>query len=89
MAATNDTYTPPAITLGSGMNGDHLVVVSGARDLSGSELTRTNVLLVRVDVIPPSAPVVTPGDDMAVIVEDLIKLLDGVGNGLRRGRYGT
>jgi CspA family cold shock protein len=26
-------------------------------------------------------------DDMAVIVEDLIKLLDGVGNGLRRGRY--
>jgi cold shock protein len=28
-----------------------------------------------------------PVDDMAVIVEDLIKLLDGVGNGLRRGRY--
>jgi CspA family cold shock protein len=26
-------------------------------------------------------------DDMAVIVEDLIKLLDGVGNGLRRGRH--
>ena len=26
-------------------------------------------------------------DDMSVIVEDLIKLLDGVGNGLRRGRY--
>ena len=24
---------------------------------------------------------------MSVIVEDLIKLLDGVGNGLRRGRY--
>ncbi|GGC05594.1 cold-shock protein [Cellulomonas carbonis] len=28
-----------------------------------------------------------PADDMAVIVEDLIKLLDHVGNGLRRGRY--
>ncbi|MCC2307287.1 cold-shock protein [Cellulomonas chengniuliangii] len=28
-----------------------------------------------------------PADDMAVIIEDLIKLLDGVGNGLRRGRY--
>ena len=28
-----------------------------------------------------------PVDDMAVIVEDLIKLLDGVGNNLRRGRY--
>jgi CspA family cold shock protein len=28
-----------------------------------------------------------PADDLAVIVEDLIKLLDGVGNTLRRGRY--
>jgi CspA family cold shock protein len=28
-----------------------------------------------------------PADDMAVIVEDVIKLLDKVGNGLRRGRY--
>lgn len=28
-----------------------------------------------------------PADDMATIVEDLIKLLDGIGNGLRRGRY--
>ena len=28
-----------------------------------------------------------PAEDMAVIVEDDIKLLDGVGNGLRRGRY--
>ena len=26
-------------------------------------------------------------EDMAVITEDLIKLLDGVSNGLRRGRY--
>ncbi len=28
-----------------------------------------------------------PADDMAVIVEDLIKVLDGIGNNLRRGRY--
>ena len=28
-----------------------------------------------------------PADDMAVIVEDLIKLLDGVSNQLRRGKY--
>lgn len=28
-----------------------------------------------------------PAEDMVVIVEDLIKLLDGVSNGLRRGRY--
>ncbi|MCU1529076.1 MAG: cold-shock protein [Frondihabitans sp.] len=26
-------------------------------------------------------------EDMAVIVEDLVKMLDGVGNRLRRGRY--
>lgn len=28
-----------------------------------------------------------PAEDMAIIIEDLIKLLDAVGNGLRRGRY--
>lgn len=28
-----------------------------------------------------------PADDMAIILEDLIKLLDNVGNSLRRGRY--
>jgi CspA family cold shock protein len=28
-----------------------------------------------------------PADDMAVILEDLIKLLDGVSNSLRRNRY--
>lgn len=28
-----------------------------------------------------------PADDMAVITEDLIRLLDGMSNGLRRGRY--
>lgn len=26
-------------------------------------------------------------DDMAIIVEDLVKLLDSIGNGLRRGKY--
>lgn len=28
-----------------------------------------------------------PADDMAVIVEDLVKLLDGIGTNLKRGRY--
>jgi len=28
-----------------------------------------------------------PADDMAVIIEDLVKLLDSVGGGLKRGRY--
>ena len=38
---------------------------------------------------PPSMSAASrkPAEDLAVIVEDLIKLLDGVGNTLRRGRY--
>lgn len=28
-----------------------------------------------------------PADDMAIIIEDLIKLLDGVSNQMRRGKY--
>lgn len=28
-----------------------------------------------------------PADDMAIIIEDLVKLLDAVGGDLRRGRY--
>jgi cold shock protein len=28
-----------------------------------------------------------PAEDMSVIVEDVIKLLDGVSNSLRRGKY--
>jgi CspA family cold shock protein len=28
-----------------------------------------------------------PADDMAVIIEDLVKLMDGIGGGLKRGRY--
>jgi CspA family cold shock protein len=28
-----------------------------------------------------------PAEDMGIIIEDVIKLLDGVGNTLRRGRY--
>ena len=28
-----------------------------------------------------------PADDMAIIIEDLVKLLDGIGGDLRRGRY--
>ena len=28
-----------------------------------------------------------PADDMAVIIEDLVKVLDGLGSNLKRGRY--
>lgn len=46
-------------------------------------------LSVRVLDAPPSLAKAArkPADDMAVIVEDLVKLLDDVGGDLRRGRY--
>lgn len=46
-------------------------------------------LSVRILDAPPSVAKATrkPAEDMTVIVEDLIKLLDDVGEGLRRGRY--
>ena len=46
-------------------------------------------LSVRILDAPPSVAKANrkPAEDMTVIVEDLIKLLDDVGNGLRRGRY--
>ncbi len=46
-------------------------------------------LSVRVLEAPPSLAKAKrkPADDMAVIVEDLVKLLDGIGGDLRRGRY--
>ena len=56
-------------------------IVDGKR---GEQALTVKVL----DPIPSVAPSTRkPVDDMAVIVEDLIKLLDGVGNGLRRGRF--
>ncbi|WP_127794072.1 cold-shock protein [Agromyces sp. LHK192] len=46
-------------------------------------------LSVRVLDTPPSMAKIhrKPADDMAVIVEDLVKVLDGIGGDLRRGRY--
>ncbi len=46
-------------------------------------------LSARILEQPPSVARATrkSADDMAVITEDLIKLLDGVSNGLRKGRY--
>jgi CspA family cold shock protein len=46
-------------------------------------------LSVRVLDAPPSLVKLKrkPADDMAIIVEDLVKLLDGLGGDLRRGRY--
>ena len=46
-------------------------------------------LSVRVLDAPPSLSKLTrrSADDMAIVVEDLVKLLDSIGAGLRRGRY--
>ena len=46
-------------------------------------------LSVRILDIPPSVSKVArkPADDMAAIIEDVIRLLDRLGNSLRRGRY--
>lgn len=44
-----------------------------------------------VKVVDPMPSVVRarrrPADEMAVVIEDLIKLLDSAGNDMRRGRY--
>jgi CspA family cold shock protein len=43
---------------------------------------------VRVIDVPSVAKLSRkPADDMAVIVEDLVKLLDGLGSSLKRGHY--
>jgi CspA family cold shock protein len=46
-------------------------------------------LSVRILDAPPSLSKMNrkPADDMAIIVEDLVKLLDGIGGNLKRGRY--
>ncbi|GGE83681.1 cold-shock protein [Mycetocola zhadangensis] len=46
-------------------------------------------LSVRVLDAPPSLVKMKrkPADDMAIIIEDLVKLLDGLGGDLRKGRY--
>ena len=46
-------------------------------------------LSVRVLDTPPSLSKLNrrSADDMAIVVEDLVKLLDGIGGDLRRGRY--
>ncbi|MCU1438849.1 MAG: cold-shock protein [Naasia sp.] len=46
-------------------------------------------LSARIIQAPPSLAKAArkPADDMAVIIEDLVKMLDGIGANLKRGRY--
>ena len=63
----------------------------GARVDFGVADGRRGPQALAVTLLDPAPSVVKTkrrsADEMAVIVEDLIKELDGVGNGLRRGRY--
>lgn len=56
-------------------------VVDGRR---GKQALSLSVLSAAPSVVKGTRK---PADDMAVIVEDLIKLLDGISNQLRRGKY--
>ena len=63
----------------------------GARIEFGVAEGKRGLQALSVRLLDPLPSVVRatrkPAEDMSVIVEDLIKLLDGIGNGLRRGRY--
>ena len=63
----------------------------GARVEFGVADGRRGPQALAVTVLDPVASVVKaqrkPADDMAIIVEDLMKVLDKIGNDLRRGRY--
>jgi CspA family cold shock protein len=63
----------------------------GAKVEFGVAEGKRGLQALSVRVLDPIPSVVkatrTPVEDMTVIVEDLIRLLDEVSNGLRRGRY--
>ena len=64
---------------------------AGTRVEFGVATGRRGEQALKVTLLDPlpslSAGTRKPAEDMGIIVEDLIKLLDGVGNTLRRGRY--
>jgi cold shock protein len=63
----------------------------GARVEFGIAEGKRGLQALSVRVLDPLPSVVKstrkPTEDMTVIIEDVIKLLDGLSNGLRRGRY--
>lgn len=66
-------------------------VKPGSRVEFGVAEGRRGAQALSVRLLEPAPSVVRgqrkPPEDMAVMVEDVIKLLDDVSNGLRRGRY--
>jgi CspA family cold shock protein len=75
----------------SALPGDVTTLKPGARVEFGVAEGKRGLQALSVRVLDPLPSVVKatrkPAEDMTVIVEDLIKLLDDVSNGLRRGRY--
>lgn len=75
----------------SALPADAVAPKPGARVEFGVADGKRGPQAMSVTLLDPPPSVVKarrkPADDMAVIVEDLIKLLDQVGNGLHRGRY--
>lgn len=71
---------PAGVTIKSGMKLE-FGIADGKRG--------AQALSVRVLESPPSLAKMSrkPADDMAVIVEDLVKVLDSIGSNLKRGRY--
>lgn len=70
---------------------DGAVIRSGSRLEFGVAQGKrgAQALSVRILDAPPSLSKLNrrSADDMAIVVEDLVKLLDGIGGDLRRGRY--
>lgn len=77
----------PVSALPSGVS----TVKGGARLEFGIVEGRRGSQAMTVTLLEPPPSVAArgrrPADDLGIIVEDLIKVLDGIGNGLRRGRY--
>ena len=67
------------------------VIKTGARvEYSVAEGRKgAQALSVRVTEAPAAVarPQRKDAEDMAIIIEDLVKLMDGIGAGLKRGRY--
>ena len=77
----------PSSALPSGVT----TVKGGARMEFGIVEGRRGAQALSVILLDPPPSVAErnrrPADDLGVIIEDLIKVLDNIGNGLRRGRY--
>ncbi len=75
----------------SALPSDTPALKPGARVEFGIVEGRRGAQALSVKILEPAPSITkamrTPADQMAPIVEDVIKLLDGVSNSLRRGKY--